>query len=201
MLTRKKRVTPWRTFTVGQGNALQISGLLGAVAATRHAGQLGARGGTHWMVAGRVLAYFTEHAFSHWVVGRAAGIRFTGYGLHGTSHPQVYPPGVRQVFSCLPLLSARTETESLRAAPPRARAAMYAAGTVNSVLSGVLIPIYCLRRDVPHAQSLLVVSGGLINAMMLLSESLRVGGDLHQAYRALRDERGTHVGVPTGPPQ
>jgi hypothetical protein len=39
------------------------------------------------MMASRLLAYFCEHAFSHWLVGRALGIRFSGYGLHGTSHP------------------------------------------------------------------------------------------------------------------
>jgi len=39
------------------------------------------------MMASRLLAYFCEHAFSHWLVERAVGIRFSGYGLHGTSHP------------------------------------------------------------------------------------------------------------------
>ena len=37
---------------------------------------------------------------------------FSGYGLHGTTHPQSYPPGARFLFSRLPLLSARTDPES-----------------------------------------------------------------------------------------
>jgi hypothetical protein len=95
------------------------------------------------MVASRLLAYFSEHAFSHWLVGRALGIRFTGYGLHGTSHPRSYPPGARWVFSHLPLLSARVDPASLGAASPAARAAMYASGTVGTVIPSVAIPGYC----------------------------------------------------------
>jgi hypothetical protein len=74
------------------------------------------------MMASRLLAYFCEHAFSHWLVGRVLGIRFSGYGLHGTSHPQHYLPGMRLFFSRLPLLSARADPASLRAARPVARA-------------------------------------------------------------------------------
>ena len=70
-----------------------------------------------------MLAYFSEHAFSHWLVGCALGIRFTGYDFHGTSHPQLYPPGLRFLFSHLPLLSARVDPASLRAASPVAREA------------------------------------------------------------------------------
>lgn len=87
-----KRVPPRLTLSVARGNAVQIGGLLGALVLAWHAGREGARG-TRPMVASRLLAYFCEHAFAHWLVGRALGIRFVGYGLHGTSHPQHYPPG------------------------------------------------------------------------------------------------------------
>ncbi len=96
-----KRVTPWHTFSIAKGNTIQIGGLLSAVALVWYAGQEGVRD-TRWMVVSRLLAYFSEHAFSHWLIGRALGIRFTGYGLHGTSHPQHYPPGARFLFSHLP---------------------------------------------------------------------------------------------------
>jgi hypothetical protein len=89
-----RRVTPRRTLSIARGNALQLGGLLGATALAWYAGRRDVRG-TGWMVASRLLAYFSEHAFSHWLVGRAVGIRFTGYALHGTSHPQSYPPGAR----------------------------------------------------------------------------------------------------------
>ena len=144
-MSTPKRVIPWRTLSVTQGNAIQVGGLLGAAALAWYAGRKGPRA-TRWMVASRLLAYFSEHAFSHWLVGRALGIRFTGYGLHGTSHPQHYPPGMRWAFSHLPLLSARVDPASLRAAPPTARAAMYAAGTLGTVIPSLAIPCYAWRR-------------------------------------------------------
>jgi hypothetical protein len=42
---------------------------------------------------------------------------------------------------------------------------------------------------VPGAQGLLVASGVVTNAFVVLSEALRPGGDLRRAWRALR-ERG-----------
>lgn len=186
MSTPRKRVTPWLTMSVAQGNAVQAGGLLGAAALSRHAGRKGASGAP-WMIASRLLAYFTEHAFSHWLVGRALGIRFTEYGLHGTSHPHLYPPGARWVFSRLPLLSARAEPASLRTAPPAARAAMYSAGTVGTMLVGLAIPLHGLRRGVPKARGLLVASGVVTNAFVVFSEGLRPGGDLSRAWRALRE--------------
>ena len=179
-----KRVTPWLTLSVARGNAIQVGGLLGAAAFAWYAGRRGVRG-TRWMVASRLLAYFSEHAFSHWLVGRAVGIRFTGYGLHGTSHPQHYPPGMRWVFSHLPLLSARVDPDSLRAAAPAARAAMYAAGTIGTVIPSLVIPGYAWWRGVPRARGFFV-GANLWSVPLLLSESLRQDGDLRRAWRELR---------------
>jgi hypothetical protein len=178
-----KRVTPWCTLSIAKGNTIQIGVLLGAVALARYAGQEGVRD-TRWIIASRLLAYFSEHAFSHWLVGRTLGIRFTGYGLHGTSHPQYYPPGIRSLFSGLPLLSARTDPASLEEATPAARAAMYAAGTVASVIASVAIPGYALRRGISGARKFFV-GANLWNVPLILSESLRPGGDLRRAWREL----------------
>jgi hypothetical protein len=188
-MTANKRVTPWLTLSVAQGNATQVLGLLGAAALAWYAGQKGVHG-TRWIIVSRLLAYFTEHAFSHWIVGRAVGIRFTGYGLHGTSHPLLYPPGLRFLFSHLPLLSARVDPASLRAASSTERAAMYAAGTVGTVLVGLAIPVYAGWRGVSGARGLLVASGGVTNAFVVLSEALRPRGDLSRARRALRERPG-----------
>jgi hypothetical protein len=184
-----KRVTPWLTLSVAQGNAIQVGGLLGAAVLAWYAGREGVHG-TRFVISSRLLAYFSEHAFSHWLVGRALGMRFTGYGLHGTSHPQLYPPGARFLFSHLPLLSARVEPASLRAASPVGRAAMYAAGTIGTVLVGLAIPIYARWRSVSGARGLLVASGGVTNAFVVLSEALRSGGDLNRAWRELRERWG-----------
>jgi hypothetical protein len=188
-MTSRRRVTPWLTLSIAQGNAIQVLGLLGAATLAWYAGREGVHG-TRWMVASRLLAYFTEHAFSHWLVGRGVGIRFTGYGLHGTSHPLLYPPGLRFLFSHLPLLSARVDPTSLRAASPTERAAMYTAGTVGTVLVGLAIPIYAGRHGVSGARGMLVASGGVTNAFVVLSEALRPGGDLSRAWRALRERPG-----------
>jgi hypothetical protein len=186
-----RRIRPWLNLTIAQGNTVQIGGLLGACALAWYAGREGSRGeaerGTRLMVASRLLAYFSEHAFSHWLVGRALGIRFTGYGLHGTSHPASYPPGARWVFSRLPLLSARVEPASLRAASPAARAAMYAAGTLGTVIPSLAIPGYCWLRGVPKARQFFV-GANLWSVPLLLSESLRSGGDLRRSWRALREQ-------------
>src|SRR3712207_8389479 len=113
-MSTPKRVTPWHTFSTAKGNTIQIGALIGALALAWYAGREGGVRGTRWMVVSRLLAYFSEQAFSHWLVGRASGIRFTGYGLHGTSHPQHYPQGVRSVVYHLPLLSDRNDPASLR---------------------------------------------------------------------------------------
>jgi hypothetical protein len=185
MPTRKKRVAPWRTLSIAQGNAIQIGGLLGAAALAWYAGREGVRG-TRWMVVSRLLAYFSEHAFSHWLVGRALGIRFTGYGLHGTSHPQAYPPGVRFLFSHLPFLSARVDPASVKEATPAARAAMYVAGTVATAIASVAIPGYCWLRGVRGAREFFI-GANLWSLPLLVSEALRSGGDLRRAWRALQE--------------
>ena len=91
------------------------------------------------------------------------------------------------MFSHLPLLSARVDLTSLRAASPTSRATMYAAGTIGTVLVGLAIPAYARWRGVSGARGLLVASGGVINAFVVLSEALRPGGDLRRTWRALRE--------------
>ena len=105
-------------------------------------------------------------------------------GLHGTSHPQHYPPGVRWVFSHLPLMSARTDPSSLKESTSAARAAMYSAGTVATVIASVAIPDYAWRRGVPRARGFFVGTN-LWSVPLLLSETLRRGGDLRRAWREL----------------
>ncbi len=67
---------------------------------------------------------------------------------------------------------------------------MYAAGTVGTVLVGLAIPACAGWRGVPGARGMLVASGGVTNAFVVLSEALRSGGDLSRAWRALRERSG-----------
>ena len=78
----------------------------------------------------------------------------------------------------MPLLSARVDSDSLRAA-------MYAAGTIGTVIPSLVIPGYAWRRGVPQARGFFVGSN-LWSVPLLLSESLRAGGDLRRAWRELR---------------
>jgi hypothetical protein len=89
----------------------------------------------------------------------------------------------RFVFSRLPFLSARVDPQSLGAAAPAARVAMYAAGTVGTVIPSLVIPGYCLRRGVPGGRGFFV-GANLWSVPLLLSEALRPGGDLRRAWLA-----------------
>lgn len=93
------------------------------------------------------------------------------------------------MFSCLPFLSARVDPASLRAASPAARAAMYAAGTIGTVIPSIAIPGYAWRRGVRGARGFFV-GANLWNVPLLLSEALRPGGDLRRAWGALRERSG-----------
>jgi len=176
------RVEPWLTLSVAQGNPVQVGGMLGAATLAWHAGRQGT-GGARWMVSSRLLAYSSERAISHWLVGRALGIRFTGYGLHGTSHPRSYPPGALRVLT--PPLPERARRPSV-ARGGRACGtcvAMYAIGTVGTVIPSLVIPGYCLRRGVPGERGFFV-GANLWSVPLLLSKALRPGGDLRRAWLA-----------------
>ena len=183
-MSTHSRVEPWLIVPIPIGNAIQIGGLLGGVLLARHAARQG-RSGTAWLYAGRLLAYFCEHAFSHYVVGRIGGIQFTGYGLHGSTHRRLYPPGIRWIFEHLPFLSARIELDSRQAAAPAAQAAMYMAGPVVTVLSSILFPVYGMIHGIRRSRALLIGSS-LWKAGMLVSEVLHTHGDIRRAWRATR---------------
>ena len=63
---------------------------------------------------------------------------------------------------------------------------MYAAGTAATVVSSVAITDYCWRRGARRARGFFV-RANLWSVPLLLSESLRPGGDLRRAWRALRE--------------
>lgn len=183
-MAQSTRAAPWFMLSIAQGNLLQLAGLLSSLALL-----VGARRGTaatrrRRLVASWLLTYVCDHAIAHWAVGRLGGIRFVGYGVHGTTSPQWYPPGLRWVFQHLPLLSARTDPTSLHAAPPLARCAMYLAGPACTLLTGLGIPSYGRAAGIPGATRLLI-GAAVWFLPMLTVEALRPGGDLHRAWRVL----------------
>jgi len=164
------------------GNLLQLGGLLGGLALVAHTTRVQPRWRWRLLLAGWLVTYFCNHAIAHWVVGRLVGIHFEGYGVHGTTAPRWYPPGLRWIFQHLPLLSARTEAGSLRAARPAGRLAMYLAGPVFTLLTGLGIPLYG-RVTRTAGAAWLLVGAALWFTPMLVVEAIRPGGDLQRAWR------------------
>jgi hypothetical protein len=143
------------------------------------------------LLAGWLLAYFCNHAIAHWAVGWLGGIRFIGYGVHGTTTPGWYPPGMRWLFLHLPFFSARTDPVSRRAARPAARAVMYLAGPFFTALTSLAIPLYGRAVGIRRAGTLLIGASLWITAMNI-AELARPGGDLRRAWREL--QRSMHHG-------
>jgi hypothetical protein len=67
-------------------------------------------------------------------VSWAVGIRFDGYGLRGTDHPENYPPVIRQVMSIMPFFVALTDKTSMSRAAGAAKALMFAAGETSTTV-------------------------------------------------------------------
>jgi hypothetical protein len=184
-MARRSRTQPWFTLSVLAGNVIQLSGLLGGLGLVARAPRTRPPWGTGMLVGGWLATYFCNHAIGHWAVGRLVGIRFLGYGVHGTTAPGWYPPGMRWVFRRVPLFSARTDPASRRTAHPLARMAMYLGGPLFTGLTSLGIPLYGRASGVPRARGLLI-GAGLFLVPGTVVEAIRPGGDLRRALRELR---------------
>ena len=137
------------------------------------------------MLIGFLIIYDCCHAIAHWAVGRLVGIRFRGYGIRGTDHPESYPPGIRQVMSAMPFFTAMTSKESMRAASPTAKALMFSAGETGTTVFSLLVALYAWRSGIPGG-------GVLFWVMVFWNIAATVGttvtpkGDYAKALRILR---------------
>jgi hypothetical protein len=191
-MTHQTRTPPWFMLSITRGNLLQLGGLLSGLGLVVQAGRTSTPRRLRLLLSGWLITYFCNHAIAHWAIGRLGGIRFVGYGVHGTTGPNWYPPGMRWMFRHIPFFSARTEAASLRTARPATRMAMYLAGPIFTLLTSLGIPIYGQAAHIPGARRLLI-GATLWCIPMLIVEALRPGGDLYRAWRELRRslERGT----------
>ena len=120
----ERRVHP--RFPVWLGNALLFAGMgvaavaIGYSVPCQNLTVVGAL-----MLAAGVILSVTVHDLAHWLVGSAVGIRFWCYFLDGPFRVQ---PGLKSDYA------------SYLRTPPRARAAMHAAGAVASKL-GPVVPL------------------------------------------------------------
>jgi hypothetical protein len=192
----EERVTPRRTLSIARGNAIQIGGLLGAAALAWYAGRegFGARtfGREHGSRAGSLRTSRSMPSPTGWSGGPWAS------ALPGTAarhEPPAELPAwrARWVFSRLPFLNAPSDPTSLGVAKPRARAAMWAAGTVGTVVASVAIPSSAWHRGVRGARGFFLGAGPW-SVPLLLSESLRPGGGPAPGVAGASEVDATHHG-------
>ena len=136
------------------------------------------------MIAGYLLIYFTTHSSAHYLVGRLGGIKFTHYSVGGSSHASSYPPGMRQIFERLPFFAAHIHPQSMKSAHANAKAFMFAAGILSTVLFCTLAALFAFRATVPGASSLLIFN--VIWQVSSLIAETRPGGDLAKSAKAFR---------------
>jgi hypothetical protein len=171
-----------------EGNLIQLGGLLSGLGLVAQAPRARPPWGARMLVAGWLVTYVCNHAIGHWAVGRLVGIRFLGYGVHGTTAPGWYPPGMRWVFRHVPLFSAWIDPASRRAAHPLARMLMYLGGPLFTGLTSLGIPLYGRASGVRRARALLIGAAlWLIPGTVV--ECIRPGGDLRRAWRELNSFR------------
>ena len=136
------------------------------------------------MIAGYLLIYFTSHSSAHYIVGRLGGIMFSHYSMGGSSHASSYPPVMRQLFEHLPFFAAHTHSQSLRSAGAIAKALMFGAGIVSTVMLCSLAALFAFRADVPGGLALLIFN--VVWQVSSLVAEMRQGGDLAKAAQAFR---------------
>ncbi len=186
----RRRPPLWFRVSIAMGNSVQLATAGSGVMLLHKAGleKAGARRRMSKMLGGWLAIYVSTHAIAHWLVGRAVGIRFRAYGVRGTDHPHVYPPGVRQIMSILPLFTAITDKRSLRDATPRARAAMLVAGQASTTLCSALAALYAHRIGTRYSRRFTHVIAAY-TACLALVTAIAPEGDFARARAVLRAAR------------
>src|SRR5260221_13348233 len=103
----------WFRMSVTVGNVVQLVGLLvgaGLIYWAAHAALPGVVLVVLMLLAW-IVVYVCCHSLGHYVVGRLVGIRFKGYGLRGTDHPENYGPGMRQLMIATPFFTVMTDKD------------------------------------------------------------------------------------------
>ncbi|MEM2883056.1 MAG: hypothetical protein QXY08_00560 [Nitrososphaerales archaeon] len=133
-----------------------------------------------------ILYWFTPHGLAHYLVGKVLGIRFSHYfiGLSNLYRLKFIPT---QLKLMLLTLGIKTESKSLSAASPRAKATMYAAGAVASMALPFTTPIYLLYVGLFN-EGVVFLTLSILSAVFSIYFSFRAG-DLWKATRALSKEK------------
>ena len=175
-----------RRYSVARGNAYQAWGVFSGSALLALATQLHTSAvSTAVMIAGFGTVYLNCHALAHYLAGRAVGLRFRGYGVRGTDHPEVYPPGIRQLMQAAPFYVALSTKESREQASGRAKAIYYAAGETSTAICSIAYAAIAAAAHIPGGQGLLVAVV-IFNVISTIVTTRNPTGDYGKALRALR---------------
>ena len=177
----------WIKLSVVQGNLLQVAGLLlGAILLYLAAHGAAPLIAIVLMIVSWIVVYFCCHAFGHWLIGRLVGIRFRGYGIRGTDHPENYPAGpMRHLMTILPFFTVMTEKDSMAKASPTAKALMFAAGETATTVCSLAVGWYAWHKDLPGGGILLIFSI-IWSLAATITTTMAPKGDYAKALHALR---------------
>lgn len=183
------RTASRRRLTIRQGNALQLTGLLAGIGLLVAAAQIQSAAPARFalLLVGFASIYLNCHAIGHYLAGRLVGLRFRGYGVHGTDHPEVYPPGIRQLMQAMPFYVTLSTKESRERASRLAKAVYHAAGETSTALCTLAASYYAAATHIPGG-SLLFISMIGFNAVSTVITARTPKGDYAKALRALRGQ-------------
>ena len=176
----------WLRLTIASGNAVQLAGFfLGCFALLAAANARFANLAVTEMLAGLFLIYLSCHAIAHWLVGRLVGIRFRSYTLGGTGNPRAWPVGFRWLMEHVPFFGVQTDTASMDAASPVAKAVMWSAGVTSSAVLPTLGALWAWHSEIRAGKAvflfMLIWSVGTVIANLF-----GPGGDYFKARTAAK---------------
>jgi hypothetical protein len=175
-----------RRYSVARGTAYQVWGLVSGSALLAIAASVdGGAFATVLMLVGLWVVYLNCHAIAHYAVGRLVGLRFRGYGVAGTDHPEVYPPGIRQLMEAAPFYVTLSTKESRERVGPRAKALYYAAGETSTAIWTIAYAAIAAAANIPGG-SILLIAMIVFNVISTIVTTRNPTGDYGKALRALR---------------
>lgn len=175
-----------RRYSVARGNAYQIWGLISGSILLAIAASLDRNAvATILMLVGLWVVYLNCHAIAHYAVGRLVGMRFRGYGVAGTDHPAVYPPGIRQLMQAAPFYVTLSTKESRERVGRHGRAFYFAAGETSTAVCSIAYAAVASITHIPGGSILLIVMV-VLNIISTVVTTRNPSGDYGKALRALR---------------
>jgi hypothetical protein len=182
----QNNLRPRHILSISTGNTIQITGIvLGSALFWISAQPINTSVRISAMIAGYLLIYFSSHSLAHYAAGRLAGLRFRHYSIGGSAHASSYPPIMRVIFERLPFFAAHTNPVSMKTARPYAKALMFTAGIITTVVLCTAVAIFAYHANMPGGTGLLVFN--IIWQISSLIAEMRPSGDLGKAFHAIKE--------------